>query len=104
MIGLYCELRDHKACDDVDCDCICHALAEPTKQRVGDQPLPTTNDHPVIQTLVETDIKARIAIGIQRYGSALQPHNGRDALKDAYEEAMDLTMYLRQVLYERDGK
>jgi hypothetical protein len=27
-------------------------------------------------------------------------HNGRDALKDAYEEALDLVMYLRQAMAE----
>ena len=38
-----------------------------------------------------------------RYGTALQPHNGRDALLDAYEEALDLAMYLKQAIVERDG-
>lgn len=72
------------------------------KQREGDQPLPRRNAHPVIQDLVIADMSDRRALGIQRYGTALQPHNGRDALRDAYEEAIDLTMYLRQCLYERD--
>lgn len=32
----------------------------------------------------------------------LEPaHNGRDALVDAYQEALDLTMYLRQAIEER---
>jgi len=30
------------------------------------------------------------------------PFNGRDALKDAYEEALDLAMYLKQAMIERD--
>jgi hypothetical protein len=34
----------------------------------------------------------------------LQAHNGRDALLDAYQEALDLAIYLRQALAERDGK
>lgn len=72
------------------------------KQREGDQPLPRRNTHPVIQDLVIADMSDRRALGIRRYGTALQPHNGRDALRDAYEEAIDLTMYLRQCLYERD--
>ena len=29
--------------------------------------------------------------------------NGRDALLDAYEEAIDLCMYLKQAIVERDG-
>lgn len=74
------------------------------RKREGDQPLPTKNDHPAIQNLVHVDIEARREIGIQRYGTALQPHNGRDMLLDAYQEALDLVIYLRGVLYERDGK
>ncbi len=72
--------------------------------REGDQPLPTPNDRPDIQSLVLEDIRERRNVGIQRYGTALQPHNGRDALRDAYEEALDLVMYLRQMMEERDGE
>ncbi|MEU8378301.1 hypothetical protein [Streptosporangium sp. NPDC048865] len=73
------------------------------KQRAGDQPLPTRNDHTDIQTLVIQDVAERRETGIGRYGTALQPWNSRDALRDAYEEAMDLTMYLRQAMVERDS-
>lgn len=72
------------------------------KLRPGDQPLPVVNGEPDIQSLVIADIGARREVGIQRYGTALQPFNGRDALRDAYEEALDLTMYLRQCIEERD--
>ena len=73
-------------------------------QREGDQAPPVPNQLPAIQDLVMRDLQERKAIGIKRYGTALQPHNGRDALLDAYEEAQDLCMYLRQAIYERDGK
>lgn len=73
------------------------------KTREGDQPLPIPNDHIDIQSMVMEDIKQRREVGIQRYGTALQPHNGRDALQDAYEEAIDLTMYLKQLIVERDS-
>lgn len=73
-------------------------------QREGDQALPVPNQLPAIQDLVMQDMAARKAIGIKRYGTALQPHNGRDSLLDAYEEALDLCNYLRQLIYERDGK
>lgn len=69
--------------------------------RSGDQPLPTPNDTPSIQSLVRADLDQREQLGIQRYGTPLQAHNGRDALRDAYEEAQDLTCYLRQLLEER---
>lgn len=77
--------------------------AQLLKQREGDQALPTVNDGPCIQDLVTQDIAARTAVGISRYGTCLQPNNGRDSLRDAYEEALDLTNYLRQLLFERDG-
>jgi hypothetical protein len=53
--------------------------------------------------LVEADLRARIAKGTAEYGEPLRTHNGRDALQDAYEEALDLALYLRQVIAERDA-
>jgi hypothetical protein len=72
------------------------------KLRPGDQPLPVVNGRDDIQTMVIADIEARRQVGIQRYGTALQAHNGRDMLRDAYEEALDLAVYLRGVIEERD--
>jgi hypothetical protein len=59
-----------------------------------------------IADAVATDFKARIEIGIKRYGRPLQTHNGRNAIKDAYEEALDLANYLKQAHLEdrRNGK
>jgi len=48
------------------------------------------------------DIRRRRLVGIARYGTALQPHNGRNALQDAYEEALDLACYLKQRLIEEE--
>lgn len=76
-------------------------VPEPTKQRDGDQPLPEVSDRPYIQPLVIEDIQKRIILGIERYGTPLQPLNGRDTMRDAYEEALDLTVYLRSVIEER---
>jgi hypothetical protein len=69
----------------------------------AEQPMPVANDHADIQSLVIADVRTRREVGIQRYGTPLQPFNGRDALRDAYEEALDLAMYLRQVIAERDA-
>lgn len=55
-----------------------------------------------IADLVMTDIQARVAAGLEKYGTKLQSFNGRDALMDAYQEAIDLVMYLRQAMAERD--
>lgn len=51
--------------------------------------------------IVTTDLISRAFIGKERYGVFLQPHNGRDALQDAYEEALDLATYLMQVVMEQ---
>ena len=64
---------------------------------------PVRNTRPAIQDLVVIDIEARKAHGLRKYGTVLQAHNGRDALMDAYQEALDLVMYLRQMLEERPG-
>lgn len=53
--------------------------------------------------MVVEDMKARAELGKERYGSYLYPYNGRDALQDAYEEALDQCMYLKQAIVERDG-
>lgn len=71
------------------------------RERPGDQPLPVPNDHPDIQSQVIADIEARRELGIQRYGSALKPHNGRDALRDLYEELIDAACYAKQAMVER---
>ena len=66
--------------------------------------MPVVTDGPCVQDLVCVDIQNRKRLGIQRYGTVLQPHNGRDALRDAYEEALDLAQYLKQALLERDSE
>ena len=69
--------------------------------QIVDQPVPTPNERPSIQSLVRQDLEEREQVGIQRYGTALQAHNGRDALVDAYQEALDLACYVRQAIEEK---
>ena len=57
-----------------------------------------------ILPLVLADLHARSAMGVRKYGTLLEAHNGRDALMDAYQEALDLAMYLRQAIAERDER
>ncbi len=66
------------------------------------QPAPIRNDSTPIWELVIADMKARDQTGRERYGTPLQAGNGRDALQDAYEEALDLAVYLRQAIEERN--
>lgn len=65
---------------------------------------PKTNDEPAVWDLVMEDMKERDEIGFKKYNTRLQPHNGRDALVDAYQEALDLAVYLRQKIYEEQGR
>jgi hypothetical protein len=57
-----------------------------------------------ITPLVQEDLEARTALGRAKYGKDFTSHDGRDSLRDSYEEALDLVQYLRKALYERDGK
>lgn len=53
---------------------------------------------------VLADLKSRAEMGKQKYGHYLETDNGRNALQDAYEEALDMCMYLKQKLLEEEGK
>ena len=68
------------------------------------QPAPVHNESTPIVELVREDMLARMTLGIERYGTPLQANNGRDALQDAYEEALDLAIYLRQAIEERRAR
>lgn len=56
----------------------------------------------VIIDLVIQDLRKRDEFGRKKYGESLKSHNGRNALLDAYQEALDLCMYLRQTLEEQE--
>lgn len=92
-----CGLRHQRATTCLGC-----VYREPAKSINSYEPLPIKNDNPAVWDLVMQDMKERDQIGRQKYGTPLQPHNGRDVLKDAYQEALDLAVYLRQAIYERD--
>ena len=68
------------------------------------EPKPNPNKNPALWEIVIKDMRQRDNFGREKYGTPLQPHNGRDALIDAYQEALDLVVYLRQAIYERDGQ
>lgn len=66
-----------------------------------EQPRPKTNGQRFIQHMVIDDMHDRLKHGIRTYGTGLQVGNGRSAEQDAYEEALDLAVYLRQVVETR---
>lgn len=53
---------------------------------------------PVAEALI-----ARDEMGSAKYGTSLMTHNGRAALVDAWQEALDLVMYLGQAVQEGRG-
>ena len=63
------------------------------------EPAPA-GDGKVIFPLVITDIRERASMGKDKYGTHLRANNGRKPLVDAYQEALDLVMYLRQKIEE----
>lgn len=67
------------------------------------QPLPTPGQQNVFDALIAA-LRAREAQGIATYGRSLETFNGRDALRDAFEESCDQTLYLLQALLERDAR
>lgn len=69
---------------------------------IEDQPAPTPNDGTPVWDLVIADMQERDRIGRERYGTPLQTGNGRDHLVDAYQEALDLVVYLRAAIEERN--
>lgn len=70
---------------------------------MNDQPAPTAAAGDIWLDVI-ADMEARRQVGIRRYGTPLQAGNGRDCLRDAYDEALDLVAYLRQAIAERDAE
>lgn len=67
------------------------------------QPQPKPGQDVVLFHVLD-DFKRRAEMGKAQYGTYLKTQNGRDALVDAYQEALDLCMYLKQTIMERDAE
>lgn len=88
------------------------------RKRSGDQTLPVKNKHPfvkdtVLKTLTTShmrnegqrtrlikEFEKRCELGRQRYGTYLQPFNGRKVLQDLKEELWDALVYCHQAQME----
>lgn len=68
------------------------------------EPIPLVSSTPFIWDLVVQDMLARDKFGMDKYNMRLQANNGRDPLIDAYQEALDLAVYLRQAIFEKKGE
>lgn len=78
-------------------------MREPTGLNAP-EPAPTSGDGPPIWDLVVADMQGRDRMGEAKYGTRLRAGNGRQPLVDAYQEVLDLAVYLRQELAERDAR
>jgi len=75
---------------------------------VAQQPAPTAGEGAELWPLIfqnsdlalpewlVADMKDRHAAGVAKYGTPLRVWNGRDAVVDAYQEALDLVVYVQQ--------
>lgn len=68
------------------------------------QHIPKVSGFPFVHDVVIEEMtelmRARKAIGTERYGTPLQPFNTRDQGMDAFEELGDALVYLRALMYE----
>lgn len=84
-----------------------------TRDPETDQQLPEQNRLPVIQEIIMAEeyirgddphviaaMRASLALGIRKYGTGLQPFNGRDVVQDLAEELRDALVYARQRRWE----
>ena len=67
------------------------------------QPDPIRNDSQYLWPQVVRDMMTRDMIGAERYSTRLQALNGRDMAQDAYEEALDMSVYLKGVCVEMEA-
>ncbi|MCI4411364.1 MAG: hypothetical protein JHC38_06785 [Thiotrichales bacterium] len=78
-------------------------IKESTSAYWKEQPNPIQNEATPTWELVMRDMENRNKAGIEKYGTPLQPHNGRNSLQDAYEEALDLAVYLKNAIIEQQS-
>ncbi len=68
-----------------------------------DQPLPGKGKMNVQEVLSKVVIE-RMKYGADKYGSPLETFNGRDAIRDVWEELLDALTYMTQVRLERGDR
>lgn len=61
-------------------------------------------DYPNERKFILARLFERNAEGIRTYGTMLKTENGRDALIDAIDEALDMCQYIMQARLEADGR
>lgn len=67
------------------------------------EPSPARGQESVTDAVID-DLHFRRKVGILKYGTELETGNGRRALVDAYQEILDLALYIKQRLMEDDNE
>lgn len=102
LVHLYHAQSNSRFCDEA-----CLTAWQPSEvwrtPPISDQPPPQPGKE-VVWRHVMRDLEERVELGKQRYGTELMTRNGRDPLVDAYQEALDLVLYLRQAILEKNEK
>lgn len=62
---------------------------------------PIASNHPAIWDLVIEDMRDRDQFGSSKYKTRLKGFDGRKSLWDAYQEILDLSVYIRKEIYEQ---
>jgi len=76
-----------------------YTLSEVTGYLTSPQPPPIKGERKVLDLVID-DFRRKAEMGKHKYGTYLETNNGRNPLIDAYQEAIDLCMYLRQAIGE----
>jgi len=79
-------------------------FVEVDRKRTWGQKLPIPNEMVPVGTQVADDIRLRMEHGKATYGVYLQAFNGRNALQDLYEELLDASCYVKQLLIEQEER
>lgn len=77
-------------------------MTDKTKDRPEDQQMPVASSSPPMHDVAAALLESRKQLGIKRYGQPLQAFNGRNALQDVLEEALDVAAYSAQAIWEQD--
>lgn len=75
---------------------------EPTKQRPGDQVLPSGGQD-CVQDLVIAAMEESKRVGTERYGQPLMTFNGRKGFTDVADEIRDLFVYFTMIQREAEA-
>lgn len=90
----------HEAMQEMGGPPACYSGPTETVNLSAPEPPPEANDNTPVWELVIADMHERDHEGRRKYGVPLQAENGRNPLVDAYQEALDLSVYLRQAIEE----